>query len=179
MALGTSLIYFIFNYQYKKKSDAKREIKSDLQTAKIDKNQVDALAERVKKDQADTADRLEIKTAAIAEKTKKEMETYVDRQTDDLKKDYGHRFEVVDLNIKAIHEAIANVIERNAETALVNAKTADRLEKQMDRIQQFEWGRDAKSEPAFMRGEEETEEHKEKAEEGLFKDISSDDKEIK
>lgn len=170
IALAATLVYFIVSFQYKKKSDLKAEQKSDLQTARLDKNQVDALADRVKRDQYETAERLRKTTEDIAEKTKKEMEAYVDRQTADLKKDYGHRFEVVDMKIDAVNEAISNVIERNAETALVNAKTAERLEKQMDRIQQFEWGRDSKSEPAFMRGEDETQEHKDKPEEGLFKD---------
>jgi len=173
IAISVGFVYFIVNYQYKKKNDIRQEIRSDSQTAKLDKYQVDSLAERVKANQAETAEKLKTETALIAEKTKTEMQAYVDRQTDDLKKDYGHKFEVVDLKIDAIHEAIANVIQKNADTALINAKTADRLEKQMDRIQQFEWGRDAKSVPAYLTGDEETQEHKDKPGEGLFKDPSS------
>ena len=162
IGLMLGLIYFLIDLKYRKKTDMRAE-----------KVQVESLAERVKENQAETAEKLRAETALIAQQTRRDMEAYVDRQTQDLKTDYGHKFQVVDLKIDAIHEAIANVIEKNAQTALINSKTAERLEKQMDRIQQFEWGRDAKSVPAFITGEEETQEHKDKPDEGLFKDPES------
>ena len=44
------------------------------------------------------------------------------------------------------------------------------VERSVSRLEQFSWGRDAKSEPAFLRGEKETQEHDRRPDQGIFKD---------
>jgi uncharacterized membrane protein YccC len=44
------------------------------------------------------------------------------------------------------------------------------IERSLSRMEQFEWGRDAKSEPFYLRDKDEPQEHKDKSEEGLFRD---------
>ena len=61
---------------------------------------------------------------------------------------------------------------------IMEIRYADRLtniEKALNRLEQFSWGRDSKSEPAYMRGEEETEEHNKAKEKGMFKDLDDDE----
>ena len=57
---------------------------------------------------------------------------------------------------------------------VLEIRYADRLtsiERSLNRLEQFSWGRDSKSVPSYMRGGNETEEQKGRKERGMFKDL--------
>ena len=146
--IGVGVLFNIVNFIYKKNTD------SDFYA-----NQRETLARSVLREQEVKAHELKLETEALAKKVRIEMEEFVNRGTLDIRKDMAHnytliqdKFDIMKLTIEHISDGLIN------------------MQKAIDLLQQFYWGRDAKSVPPYIMGEDETKEHREQEGHGLFKD---------
>jgi len=170
------LVYFVLNYQYRKKHDV------DTKEYATAKDQV-IIAESLKKSNEKIAEQLKNDTYQRIEEQTHDLKKEFSAEIKDVRKDMTHGFQVNAMELASVHQIIANVIEKAVDAAKLNAETAARLQIQIDknqthmeRLEQFEWGRDAKSIPGYMTEEGETQEHRDKPEEGLFKDPDNNKK---
>jgi hypothetical protein len=73
----------------------------------------------------------------------------------------------------ALEQLKDKVTKLTQEVEILKVKYNQRMasiERSLSRMEQFEWGRDAKSEPYYLGEREESQAHKDKPEEGLFRD---------
>jgi len=150
VALGFTVTFLFVNYTYKKKTDIKAD--NRLDSALILK-----LAQDTKHDQEE-----------LAKKVKEEVHEYVRHEIDIIKLRIDNevkigyaKFDLISERINSWGKEIDNVRDSERENTI-------RLEKSIYFLQQFQWGKDAKSIAPYTIGEEESQEHKEETGTGIF-----------
>jgi|SRR6185369_2440209 len=142
----------VINFFYKKKTDYKSY-----------NTQREAIARDVLKEQEVKAKELKLEGEELAKKVKLSMEEFVKRGDLDIRKDMAHnyaliqdKFDIMKLTIEHLNIQFINI------------------QKSLDLLQQFYWGRDAKSLPPYVLGEEETQEHRVEEGHGIFRDTEQE-----
>jgi hypothetical protein len=163
LTLIAILVFFVLNYQYRKKQDVNNK---QYATAKDQ----EVIATNLKKSNEKIASDLKDDTEQKIDHQTRDLKAYVVSQITDVRKDMTHGFELVDLKLEAVNEAIVNIIQKNSDTALLNAETAKNLQRHQERLEQLFYGTGAHSIPPYMEGKEPTQEEKDEPDTGIYKD---------
>lgn len=150
--IGVAVTSNIINFFYKRKTDTRSY-----------SDQRESLARDVLKDQEIKARELRIEGEELAKKVKLNMEEFVNRGDIDIRKDMAHNYALIQDKFDLMRLTIEQLT-----TGFVN------IQKALDLLQQFYWGRDAKSLPPYVMGEEETAEHRAEEGHGIFKDTEAE-----
>ncbi len=150
VALGFTVTFLFVNYTYKKKTDLKADTRADsaliLKLAQDTKHDQDELAKKVKED--------------IHEYVKHEIDIIKLRIDNEVKIAYA-KFDLIDERINSWGKEVNNIKDSERDNTI-------RLEKSIYFLQQFQWGKDAKSIAPYTVGETETQAHKEETGTGIF-----------
>lgn len=150
------LLWFI-DYRSRKRVDAT-----------TGKQYTEALARELAKDAVVKAEKLQEETEILASRRKKEVEDFVNIRIQTLDSDVNHKIEMIYSKFEVLNVIITNIIRDVATTAKSQAEITDKLEKGMDFMKQFMWGRETKSDAPYLTGDTETQEHKEEVGVGIF-----------
>ena len=112
--------------------------------------------------------RTESEAEAIA--VRQEMRVHVDQLLDTLRADIALQKEKIQSQMN-MREVKIDQIKKDLETFIVSQnKINDKVVKSIEFVQTMLWGPEAKSMPPYMLGQEETQEHKDEPEVGMFTD---------
>jgi len=143
-------------------------ITSQLWNARNRKDTLDAAARTKSKEERDLAEDLKEHQERVAEDVKKDMRDHVDQLIGSLKLNLElersmiyHKIEL--LEVKVLQDKI-DLAEHIKNQNNVN----EREQKALEFLQTMAWGPDAKSVPPYMRGEIETQAHKDEPDIGAF-----------
>ncbi len=132
------------------------------------------LARDTQKDATELAERLAEKNRQIAIEVKQDMKDHISNLVNTLKSDIEFRQAQTYARMDTLDSKVAQVKIDLMEHIINEKDERARMQKSIEFLQTMAWGADAKSIPPYMLGQEQTQEHKDEADVGVFYD--KDDK---
>jgi hypothetical protein len=125
--------------------------------------------EKIKEEQG-IARELAVTSQALALDVKQSMKDHIAQLISTLKQDIALSAEKAESKIDKLDYRLAQIKIDLMEHIMGEKDERIRMQRSIEMLQPMNYGTDAKSEPAFLSGEDETQEHKDKPGEGLYKD---------
>lgn len=145
IALGFTVTFLFVNYTYKKKTDEKTYFRQDTVEMKREQQE-------------------------IAKKVKEEIHEYVRVNIESVNSKITAAIDLGSAKRELIENKITNIRTEIEDMKDSQKDDITRLEKAIYFLQQFQWGRDAKSIAPYTIGEEASQEHKNINDKGIFAD---------
>lgn len=169
---GFGVVFLFVNYKYKKKSDVKADDKEVLKMALQE-------AKNVKQEQRNLAMELKSNQAEIAKAVKEETHEYVKNSLTMVRNELETEVKLAYARMELIEGRVdhnSDIIKRLEAT---HRDAMERIDKSIYFLQQFQWGRDAKSIAPYTIGETESIEHSEAEDAGIFRPTQEEEDEKK
>jgi hypothetical protein len=128
------------------------------------------------KDEETTRRELESSAKLLALDVKQNMKEHIQQLITTLKQDIALTGQIAEAKIDKLDYRIAQIKIDLMEHILEEKDERVRVRKSIEMLQTMNYGIDAKSEPAFLTGEDESQAHKDKPSEGLYKDQTIEEK---
>jgi K+ transporter len=132
--------------------------------------------EKIKEEQSIARD-LAVTSQALALDVKQNMKEHIQQLISTLKQDIALSAEQAEAKIDKLDYRLAQIKIDLMEHIMEEKDEKIRMQRSIEMLQTMNYGIDAKSEPAFLVGKDETQEHKDKPGEGLYKDQTVVEKE--
>jgi hypothetical protein len=137
---------------------------------------VEKIAREKIKEEQNIARELAVTSQALALDVKQSMKDHIQQLITTLKQDIALSGQIAEAKIDKLDYRIAQIKIDLMEHILEEKDERVRVRKSIEMLQTMNYGIDAKSEPAFLVGEDESQEHKNKPPEGLYKDQTTEEK---
>jgi hypothetical protein len=132
--------------------------------------------EKIKEEQSIARD-LAVTSQALALDVKQSMKDHIQQLISTLKQDIALSAEQAESKIDKLDYRLAQIKIDLMEHILGEKDERVRMQRSIEMLQTMNYGTDAKSEPSFLVGEEETQEHKDLPGEGLYRNKTPGEKE--
>jgi len=120
------------------------------------------------KDEKVTADALASSTALLAQNVKQDMKDHIDRLIKVLKSDIELQRVMTYSKLDQLDSKIGQIKIDLMQHIIDEKDDRTRMQRSIDFIQTMQYGPEAKSIPDYIMGQEETQEHKDEPEKGVF-----------